>query len=158
VSFAIATVLEQTDALTRDSKKKEELEQKVHELTQKLDEESVGGARSANAVKDVERRLGRRVEELEQKLKAKSEALINAESKLEELKRLPEQLQAKDEELKSVTRELEYAKQELGQVRDKYGNVNSSLQSSLRRDQDSLSTSEARYSTFYFHLMGNHAI
>lgn len=124
----LATILDQTAELAKSAKTNQELETKCHELQQKYDESQIARMKAENLVKDLERRLARKTEELDAALKTRTADRAGREDAVAEANRLKHTVRDKEDDVKSLTAALENAQKELQAMKQKYEDVTTKLQ------------------------------
>lgn len=128
-------VISQTEELTKTSGDKSDLKTRVRELALELEEAQKAKTKADLDKVDAERRLGRKIEDLEAKLATKAKEAKDRDLAVQKASRAKSHLEDKDVEVASLKEQVEALKSELTHSRSKFDSVTDKQRSELSEER-----------------------
>lgn len=128
-------VITQTSELTKANSEKIDYKTRCRELQLELDDANRAKLRAELEKQDTERRLNRRVEELEGRLSTKSAEAKDRDLAVQKASRAKAHVDDKDLELTSLKDQLDAMKEELAHAKGKYEQVTDRLRGELSEER-----------------------
>lgn len=138
------SVISQTEELTKTSSAKSDLKTRVRELTLELDEAQKAKTKSDLDKVDAERRLGRKIEDLEAKLAVKAKEAKDRDLAVQKANRAKAHLEDKDVEAAALKEQIETLKSELAHNRSKFDLVTEKQRGELSEERSKVEKLELR--------------
>lgn len=137
-------MISQTEELTKTSGDKSDLKARVRDLQLELDEAQKAKTKLELDKVDAERRLGRKIEDLEAKLATKAKEAKDRDLAVQKANRAKAHLEDKDGELSALKDQVEALKSELAHNRSKFDTVTEKQRTELSEERSKVEKLELK--------------